>query len=129
MSFPALPVALHKFRPGVPRLSPSPGSEPCVASGEAVSSAPAAPGSGAARDQRPPLSSYLPCLRPFRSSVQIDGSLIRRSISVAARARISGGVRPGRSRRAAGAGYVGHDGSDGGVFAGRGGPLKVAPMG
>ena len=70
------------------------------ASDDSVSSAPSAAWPGAARDQRPPLSSYFPWRRPVLSSVWIDASLIRRSMSVPARARISGGVRPGCSRRA-----------------------------
>ena len=81
------------------RFPPSPGSEPGVGSAEGVSSAPSALGPGAATDQRPPFIAYSPCPQPFFSSFRIDGSLIRRSKSMAARASISGGVRPGRSRR------------------------------
>ena len=63
-------------------------------------SSPAAAEADAASDQRLPRDSYLPCFRPFRNSSRIDGSLISRSTSVAARASISCTVEPELSRKA-----------------------------
>ena len=61
---------------------------------------PAADEAEAASDQRRSRDSYLPCFRPFRNSSRIEGSLISRSTSVAARPSISCTVEPGWSRKA-----------------------------
>ena len=95
-----LPGEVYQVNPSVSLLSPWSGSEAGDASDEAVSPAPATPGSDPASDQRRPFDSYLPCLRPVCSSFRIDGSLIERSVSVAARSSISCTVESGWSRKA-----------------------------
>lgn len=98
------PAPLHgkvyQVNPRVSLLSPWSGSEAGDASDEAVSPAPAGLGSDPESDQRRPFDSYLPCLRPVCSSFRIDGSLIERSVSVAALSTISCTVESGWSRKA-----------------------------
>ena len=63
---------------GSPSDTPEASSRSGSASGGASdeSSSPAAAEAEAASDQRPSRNSYLPCFRPFRNSVRIEGGLI-----------------------------------------------------
>ncbi len=85
---------------GSPVDAPGAASRAGSSSGPGDAPSSAAAEAGAASDQRPSLDSYRPRFSPLRNSTRIDDSLISRSSSVAARPTISGGVRPGRSRRA-----------------------------
>ena len=87
---------------GSPADAPAASSRSGSTSGGAPDepSSPAAAKAEAASDQRLPRDTYLPCFRPFRNSSRIEGSLISRSASVAARPSISCTVEPGWSRKA-----------------------------